>query len=263
MSKKKPASSNIPININELALIVAKELKKDSYILHVLNDYKWPFKGKILDGNETLRFRRKKCECFTSITNNENKNQIEIDDKRVEWTKAVLEWGGIRGNNEKTILKYATQPAKSLWSQSKGVASWSKVLAFRHPDKYFIYDYRVAFVLNYILVSHAEEIGQYFFIPPSQRINSNSDSKYAYCNLIARLLGKINDGVNLKVFELNLSESYRLYLDLIEQVVKILNGETDKRFHLEGDDKQKVEMALFMKFNDYEENVKVWKLTDN
>lgn len=71
----------------------------------------------------------------------------------MEWTKAVLKWGGILGNNEETILKYATQSAESLCSLSEGVASWSKVLAFRYPDKYFIYDYRVAFVLNYILVS--------------------------------------------------------------------------------------------------------------
>ena len=181
----------------------------------------------------------------------------------MEWTKAVLKWGGILGNNEETILKYATQSAESLCSLSEGVASWSKVLAFRYPDKYFIYDYRVAFVLNYILVSHAEEISQYFFIPPSQRINSNSDSKYAYCNLIARLLGKINDGVNLKIFELNLPESYRLYLGLIEQIVEVLNDETYNCFHLEGDDKQKVEMALFMKFNEYEEKVKAWRLTGN
>ena len=65
----------------------------------------------------------------------------------MEWTKAVLKWGGILGNNEETILKYATQSAESLCSLSEGVASWSKVLAFRYPDKYFIYDYRVAFVL--------------------------------------------------------------------------------------------------------------------
>ena len=110
---------------------------------------------------------------------------------------------------------------------------------------------------------YPKKIGQYFFIPPSQRINSNSDSKYAYCNLIARLLGKINDGVNLEVFELNLQESYRLYLDLIEQIVEVINDETDNCFHLEGGDKQKVEMALFMKFNEYGEKVKTWRLTGN
>ena len=122
-----------------------------------------------------------------------------------------------------------------------------------------------AFVLNYILISHDETISQYFFIPLSKRLNSKSnlDSKYAYCNLIARLLGKINDGVSLGVFELSLQESYRLYLDLIEQIVEVLNDETDNCFHLVGDDKQKVEMALFMKFNEYEEKVKAWRLTDD
>lgn len=265
MSKNKLASSNISININKLAQIVVKELKKDNYIFNVLNIYEWPPKGKKLDGNETLMFKRKMCGRFASIIDKENKNQIEIDGKKVEWTKAVLKWGGILGNNQETILKYATQSAESLCSLSEGVASWSKVLAFQRPDKYFIYDYHVAFVLNYILISHDETISQYFFIPLSKRLNSKSnlDSKYAYCNLIARLLGKINDGVSLGVFELSLQESYRLYLDLIEQIVEVLNDETDNCFHLVGDDKQKVEMALFMKFNEYEEKVKAWRLTDD
>ena len=91
-------------------------------------------------------------------------------------------------------------------------------------------------MLHYILISHDETISQYFFIPLSKRLNSKSnlDSKYAYCNLIARLLGKINDGVSLGVFELSLQESYRLYLDLIEQIVEVLNDETDNCFHLVG-----------------------------
>lgn len=169
MSKNKLASSNISININKLAQTVVKELKKDNYIFNVLDIYEWPPKGKKLDGNETLRFKRKMCGRFAAIVNKENKNikkenknQIEIDDEKVEWTKAVLKWGGIRGNNEKTILNYATQPAESLCRLSEGVASWSKVLAFQRPDKYFIYDYRIAFVLNYILISHNEK-------PPSGR----------------------------------------------------------------------------------------------
>lgn len=103
MSKNKLASSNISININKLAQTVVKELKKDNYIFNVLDIYEWPPKGKKLDGNETLRFKRKMCGRFAAIVNKENKNikkenknQIEIDDEKVEWTKAVLKWGGIR-----------------------------------------------------------------------------------------------------------------------------------------------------------------------
>ena len=43
MSKNKLASSNISININKLAQIVVKELKKDNYIFNVLNIYEWTF----------------------------------------------------------------------------------------------------------------------------------------------------------------------------------------------------------------------------
>lgn len=87
MSKNKLASSNISININKLAQIVVKELKKDNYIFNVLNIYEWPPKGKRLDGNETSRFKRKMCGRFASIIDKENKNQIEIDGKK---------WNGLK-----------------------------------------------------------------------------------------------------------------------------------------------------------------------
>jgi hypothetical protein len=168
MSKTTPASRNISIEIVELAKIIAQELKKDDYILHVLGDYEWSFKGKILNGNETLKFRREMCEHFASITNNENKSQIEIDGEKVEWTKAVLEWGGIRGNKEETIIKYSTRSAEYLCNLSEGVSSWSKVLAFQNPAKYYIYDYRVAFAINYILLNQMKRVDQYFYIPHPQ-----------------------------------------------------------------------------------------------
>ena len=76
MSKNKLASSNISININKLAQIVVKELKKDNYIFNVLNIYEWPPKGKKLDGNETSRFKRKMCGRFASIIDKENKNPL-------------------------------------------------------------------------------------------------------------------------------------------------------------------------------------------
>lgn len=67
MSKNKLASSNISININKLAQTVVKELKKDNYIFNVLDIYEWPPKGKKLDGNETLRFKRKMCGRFAAL----------------------------------------------------------------------------------------------------------------------------------------------------------------------------------------------------
>lgn len=255
MSNENTSVTNGSVDTNKLAKIIAEELKKDDYINDILDDYSWPLRRWSLNGRDTLRFKRKKYKSFVCILNEKNKSKAEIDDKKIEWTKGVLMWGGIRGNSKKTIIKYSTQSAKRLRNLSKGISSWSKVLAFRNPGGDFIYDYRVAFALNFILISHNEKISRYFFIPPSARTNSNSKSKYAYCNLISRLLGKINDGVDLKDFALTPQKSYSLYTKLIRQIIKILNDDTNKRFHLKGCGKQKVEMALFMKFKDYEKRL--------
>lgn len=64
----------------------------------------------------------------------------------------IATFGGVRGNKPETIVQYASNSDSELISLGrKGVASWSKVLAMRSPDKYAIFDARVSFSLNAVM----------------------------------------------------------------------------------------------------------------
>ncbi len=61
----------------------------------------------------------------------------------------IRDWGGIKTNKESTIANYVRSIEAGRYpSQLGGVASYSKILAFIEPDKYAIYDARVAASLN-------------------------------------------------------------------------------------------------------------------
>jgi hypothetical protein len=64
----------------------------------------------------------------------------------------VKEWGGVRGNREKTLDEYIELEAGALIDKgTAGVATWSKMLSLRDPTLYAIYDARVALSLNSLL----------------------------------------------------------------------------------------------------------------
>jgi hypothetical protein len=55
----------------------------------------------------------------------------------------VSTWGGIRSNKDETLRKYVTQePDSIIRNGKKGIASWSKVLCIRGPNRYAIFDAR-------------------------------------------------------------------------------------------------------------------------
>jgi hypothetical protein len=61
----------------------------------------------------------------------------------------IGQWGGIKGNKTETILKHIKRvDAPNLETPIEGIASYSKLLAFKDPKKYAIYDARVAAALN-------------------------------------------------------------------------------------------------------------------
>jgi hypothetical protein len=76
---------------------------------------------------------------------------IAQDDKlKVKYQKwYVRDWGGVRGNKESTLDGYIKSSASELKLLGvKGVATWSKILSIRDPEKYAIYDARVALSIN-------------------------------------------------------------------------------------------------------------------
>jgi hypothetical protein len=89
-------------------------------------------------------------------------------------TWIIKDWGGIGRNNQATIDGYvamADTPAPT--TPFTGVSSYSKVLSMRDPDKFAIYDARVAASLNAIqLILHLQGVSSVNFLAfptPSSR----------------------------------------------------------------------------------------------
>lgn len=61
----------------------------------------------------------------------------------------VIDWGRIKGNHPETLEKYVKAIAEpNPWTGLQGVASYSKIFSIAYPERYAIYDARVAACLN-------------------------------------------------------------------------------------------------------------------
>jgi hypothetical protein len=110
-------------------------------------DYDWdipktipiPFvRGTVSCAQANMRLRRGLRNSWI----NEPARRYEL----ANWYVGV--WGGIRRNKIETIQAYCDSSEEQLASSTwKGVATWSKILAIRNPDKYAIYDARVGAAL--------------------------------------------------------------------------------------------------------------------
>lgn len=248
MNENQSVADNLSINVSNLAEFIADKL--EGYIPNILNVYTWPSNGKKSNGWETLAFRKTMSVCFGRISIN-NKSNDEVLNRKVEWAKEVLIWGGIYRNKEETIKDYVINAYENFGKYETGIASWSKILAFQDLDKYFIYDYRVSFALNYLLSELPnDEVTNYFFMPPSRRANA----KAARQKLINKIRAKINKDIVKDGLELNIQDSYRGYLQLIEKIVNIINEKRalNNKEKITG---QMVEMSLFMVSRDYERSI--------
>ena len=72
----------------------------------------------------------------------------------------ICTWGRVSANKPETIEYYALSSTDLLESLgSSGVASWSKALCIRDPDKYVIFDARVSVSLYCLSIISGEDIG--------------------------------------------------------------------------------------------------------
>lgn len=74
-----------------------------------------------------------------------------LDEKIRIATWIVSDWGGIRRNSEMRILGYVNQAdAERPATPFAGISSYSKILAIKDPDRYAVFDARVAASINAI-----------------------------------------------------------------------------------------------------------------
>jgi len=94
----------------------------------------------------------------------------------------IKEWGGIKTRSVKDISDLVKPFIKETKPDFNRIASSSKLGAFMYPEKFVIYDSRVAYSLNWIILS--ENAGQKFFPIPEGR---NSKTSAFDMNVLIRL----------------------------------------------------------------------------
>lgn len=94
----------------------------------------------------------------------------------------IKDWGGILTAKDSDTIDLINDFLKSEKPNYKRIASASKVGAYMFPEKYIIYDSRVAYTLNWIILS--ENAGNIFFPIPNGR---NSKMTAFEMNVLIRL----------------------------------------------------------------------------
>jgi hypothetical protein len=108
-----------------------------------------------------------------------NSNKVLFDNLCL-WI--VKDWGGILTAKDSDTIELINEFLKSDNPSYKRIASASKVGAYMFPEKYIIYDSRVAYALNWIILS--ENAGEMFFPIPNGR---NSKMMAFEMNVLIRL----------------------------------------------------------------------------
>lgn len=94
----------------------------------------------------------------------------------------VSDWGGVRGNRTATLERYVTAVSEQAPSTPlQGVASYSKILSIARPDKFAIYDARVAGCLNAVQINAGIRRGVAFnYVPGRNNVVGNTATKLGF-----------------------------------------------------------------------------------
>lgn len=223
-----------------------KPFLKESYIWNTPSqtDLSYALENGIIDGlqfnkliSETNSFKRnvilKKVmyETICLASNVENKKAI------YKWI--VSRWGGINVRDidklYNTVTEFLQQSSQSNTLKLDNIASISKVLSFTLPEKYIIYDARVAFAMNWILLrSNASEI--FFPMPESRnsKLNAIDISTLIRLSQIEKYIQKIGteriiSNVDKSAF-VRKSKAYIILCELINEVNTRLWEDDRKQF---------------------------------
>ena len=135
--------------LTETITVYAKEFidsENDWYSWREINEDKLPNGIELPLGNQYNKNLVLKQEL-----NNKWKNS-ETHEEKLELIKYyIATWGGIHTNSKESMNEYAILSARELIKKGKkGIASWSKAIVIHDPNKYAIFDARVAISLNCI-----------------------------------------------------------------------------------------------------------------
>jgi len=144
--------------------------------------YQWPInsaidKLSIFDPESTRLFKgynlfQKTIIARTRVQERllDNNLSDEIKKKYILWI--IRDWGGIKTGNNENIFKHIREKENNESFDCKSIASWSKYFAFKFPQKHAIYDARVIYSLNWLLLKADSE--RYFPAPDGRNSLMNA-----------------------------------------------------------------------------------------
>jgi hypothetical protein len=203
----------------------------EEYRVEDIHDFK--IKRKIYDKNDL--FSKEEQTALDKTENNFSKNILikEIVSNKLNKLKSkdnvleyynwiVRDWGEITRFNKSiaTIDEFFNQlDSEKIKSEFYNtISSLSKIAFFTFPQKYFIYDSRVAYVLDWILIQSKRET-LFFYVPEGR---NSFLKKYNMDGIISSTNGKY----------LNKSYTYFIYNKLIEKIFVNIK-EFDKAHYVE------------------------------
>lgn len=170
--------------------------------------------------NENLYHQNKKLRSCLS----QRFSSCDDNEKIVIITWYISNWGGIKTNRAEVMKKYALSNEDDIIAKkAKGISSWSKALSIRNPQKYSIYDARVASALNSLQIIY--DVDDKIYFPHLSSRNTNiiqSNRKRKSLKTIWQNGAKI--------------DFYRHYLEILDKLVEKIGN---------GIDAHDIEMLLF------------------
>ena len=153
---------------------IVSYLKK--YKNNLKGSYKWDVKEEFLNEIEINLKNIDKDDHFNRdielkrvlncrLNDSCNRGDVELFNKLSLWI--IKNWGGINFNDEDETIKLVREFIDRNKYSFNRIASTSKVAAFFNPSEYIIYDSRIAYSINWIILS--QKAGNVFFPIPEGR----------------------------------------------------------------------------------------------
>ncbi|BEV72980.1 hypothetical protein THUN1379_24620 [Paludibacterium sp. THUN1379] len=135
----------------------------------------------------------------------------------------VIKWGGVRANQPETLARYVQEADKAQPELSlKGIASFSKILSIVAPDRYAIYDARVAACLNALQINRGVTAGLAFhYVPGRNNVTGNVAKQ---CGFTLMSVFKREQLVSRGWQSMRSQDCYQTYLDTLQACLPHLPG---------------------------------------
>jgi len=169
-------------------------------------------------------------EILTPLLNDSYKNNQTLFNKISLWL--VKEWGGIKSGKDDNLIILIQEAISSVQNNElisyERISSKSKILEFMFPKTNIIYDSRIAYTLNWILLIKFYREHKYFPIPEGKgpkRIAFDMSTLIRVKN-IRIFLGNLQHRHNVsngdKLFFVSENEAYKKMNDLVCEINKLL-----------------------------------------